>query len=325
MKQVLVAVPASEDQRRRFSSIAEANGASETISFLYTEEEAVTKEQVQASSVIFGNVPAKMIEASGKLEYLQLMSAGADPYLVPGVLSGNTVLCNATGAYGKTVSEHAFALTWALLRKLHLYRSAQLRGEWADFGEVGTLTGATVLVVGLGDIGKSYARLVKAMGAKVIGVTRHGGACPEHVDELVATDAVDTVLPRADVILSVMPNTPQSVHYFTAERFRLMKKTAVFLNCGRGSAVDGIVLLHALQAGEIAAAAIDVAEQEPLPPESPLWQQENLIITPHVAGGFHLPVTYSIIVDIFCENLDRWLKGEPLCNVVDMQTGYRKK
>ena len=103
-----------------------------------------------------------------------------------------------------------------------------------------------------------------------------------------------------------------------------MKKNAIFINCGRGNAVSGEVLLHALQSGEIAAAGIDVCETEPLPPESPLWQEENLVITSHVAGNFHLQSIYDGVIDIACENLDRYLSGQPPVNIVDPNTGYKK-
>ena len=325
MKKILVLLPVEEEQRSRFAEIVESCRGEEEYELVYSTEKDVSEELAGEASVIFGNVPAALIRASEKLEYLQLMSAGADPYLKPGALSEKTVLCNATGAYGKTVSEHAFALTWMLLRKLHLYRSAQTRCSWENFGAMSTLSDATVLVVGLGDIGLRYARMVKAMGAKVIGVNRTGGPCPEGVDELIRTEEIDAALPRADVIMSVLPNTKETVHFYTAERFAAMKNSAIFINCGRGSAVAGDVLLNALRSGQIASAAVDVTETEPLPADSPLWQEENLVITPHVAGFFYLRYTYDRVIDIFCENLVRWLKHEPLRNQVDMQTGYMKK
>ena len=189
---------------------------------------------------------------------------------------------------------------------------------------VTSLSGATVLVVGLGDIGLSYARLVKAMGARVIGVKRRVGPCPEGVDELVMTEEIDRVLPQADVVMSVLPNTKETAYFYTAERFRKMKNSAVFVNCGRGNAVSHEVLLGALQSGEIAAAAVDVCETEPLPADSPLWREEKLVITPHVAGNFHHASIYAGIIDIALENLTSYLTGKPLRNIVDPSTGYKR-
>ena len=292
--------------------------------FTYAPGKELTREQVENAQIIIGNPPPAWIGASERLELLQLFSAGADPYLKPGILAPNTALTNATGAYGKAVSEHAFALTLMLMKKLHLYRDYQHCHAWKDAGPVTTLSEATVLVVGLGDIGLAYARLVKAMGARVIGVKRRGGPCPEGVDELCLTAELDRVLPEADVIFSILPGTADTFHFYTAERFAAMKPGAVFINCGRGSAVSMETLAQALREGQIAAAAVDVVETEPLPPESPLWELENLLITPHVAGNFHLPDILEQIVDIACFNLRAHLAGEPLRNVVDFSTGYKK-
>ena len=318
MKSILVTLPVNEKHRQRINEIAQ------DCRVLYVPNSQVTEEQVSAASVIIGNVPAKMIRASERLELLQLESAGADAYLAPGLLAGSTVLCNATGAYNRTVSEHAAALTLMLMKKLYLYRDMQNDSLWRDCGTVSSPVGATVLVVGLGEIGLQYAKTMKAMGANIIGVKRRPGPCPAGIDELVQTDAVDTVLPRADVVFSILPSTKGTVHFYTEERFRLMKNSALFINCGRGNAVNSNVLLKALQNGEIAAAAVDVTEPEPLPADHPLWKQENMVITPHVAGGYHLQYTFECIVDIACENLTHWMKHEEFHNVVDFETGYRR-
>lgn len=319
MKNILVTIPVNEAHKARLNKIAKEN----RVQYLAPGE--LSEEQVAEASVIIGNAPARLIKASKRLELMQLESAGADEYIAPGVLAETTALCNATGAYNHAVSEHAVALTMMLMKKLHLYRDAQNACRWDDFGAVSSPVGATVLVVGLGDIGLRYARMLKAMGAYVIGVKRRAADCPDCVDELVQTDAIDTVLPRADVLFSILPSTKGTVHFYTEERFRLMKNSALFINCGRGSAVESEVLLSALRNGEIAAAAIDVTEQEPLPEEHPLWREKNLIITPHVAGGFHLQHTFERIVDIACENLEHWMKGEEYINTVDFETGYKKR
>lgn len=318
MKKILVTIPVKECHMERINELVSGCAVN------FVPAGQATEEQVAEASVIIGNVPAKMIKASENLELLQLESAGADAYLPAGVLAEKTVLCNATGAYNRTVTEHAVALTLMLMKKLYLYRDLQREGKWTDLGAAMSPVGATVLVVGLGEIGLQYAQRMKEMGAYVIGVKRREGSCPEGIDELVRTEEIDRVLPRADVVFSILPNTKQTVHFYTGERFRLMKDSALFINCGRGNAVENSVLLKALQDGQIAAAAVDVTEMEPLPADSPLWRQPNLVITPHVAGGYHIPHTLECIVDIACENLRRWREGEEFCNVVDPETGYRK-
>ena len=318
MKNVLVLLSVEERHREKI----EAAGAG--CSIVYSSADQVTEEQIRRANVILGNPKASMIGASENLEWLQLESAGTDAYIVPGVLSKKTVLTNSTGAYTKAVSEHAFALTLMLQKKLYLYRDEQKKAIWSDHGTVGSLTDCTVAVIGLGDIGQAYARLVKNMGAYVIGVKRRATNPPDCVDELVMTQDLDMVLPRADVIMSILPNTAATRHIYTAERFDSMKDTALFINCGRGNAVSSEVLYQALSEHRITAAAIDVTEVEPLPAESPLWSLENLVITPHISGQHHLPETFERIVDIAAENLSAFLEGRELRNVVDFATGYKK-
>ena len=200
MKNVLVLLPVEARHKEKL----EAAGAG--CCFVYSDPDTVTAEQIQAANIILGLPKADMIRASKNLEWLQLASAGTDPYIVP--------------AYSKAVAEHAFALTLMLLKKLHLYRDEQHKACWSDRGTVSSLSDSTVAVVGLGDIGRAYARMVKAMGAYVIGVKRRAGNCPDYVDELALTEELDSVLPRADVVLSILPNTaaatPSPQRCFTA-------------------------------------------------------------------------------------------------------------
>jgi len=199
-------------------------------SFLYTSAGEVTSEQLQEAQVIIGNVPAKLINASENLELLQLSSAGADPYIVPGVLSDRTVLTNSTGAYSKAVAEHAFASALMLQKKLHLYRDAQKRAQWTDFGTVTSMADATVLVVGLGDIGSHFASMCKALGAYVIGIKRRKSEKPDCVDELYTMEELEAQLERADVVFSILPGTAATYHLYTADMFRKMKNVTMYMN-----------------------------------------------------------------------------------------------
>lgn len=319
MKTVLCLLPVEQRHKEKLERAAGAE-----CSFIYAGEHGATAENVAAANIILGTPAPKLINASEKLELLQLNSAGAEQYVRPGVLAPKTKLTNSTGAYSKAVAEHGAAMLFMMQKKLYLYRDAQKRHEWADFGTVTSITDATVLVVGLGDIGRHFAGIVKALGAHVIGVKRRPGEKPDCVDELYTMEKLDEVLPRADVVFSVLPGTPAATHLYTAERFDLMKPDAIFINCGRGAAVENSVLYDALKNGRIASAAIDVSEVEPLPPDSPLWTLDNLMITPHVSGYYHLPHTLACIVDIAAENLARFMRGEELINVVDFTTGYKK-
>ncbi len=318
MKRILVTLPLTEHHKKRLEeNITDS-------SFQYVPLSEVTIDMVQNSEIIVGNVPATYIGASKILELLQLNSAGADAYILPGVLSSNTILTNATGAYGKTVAEHMFGMMMCLQKKLHLYRDDSVNGEWNDYGTVTSISDATVTVIGLGDIGLYFAGMAKALGAYVIGIKRRKSDCPKQADELHLMEDFDEIIPRSDVIVSFLPNTPSTYHLYNAEFFSKMKKTGIFLNGGRGSAVDQDALLSAVQNRNIYAAGLDVTDPEPLPPEHPLWREKNIMITPHVSGSFHLPETLDKIVEIAATNIENYLTGKTLKNIIDFETGYCK-
>lgn len=318
MKTVLCLIPVEKRHKEKLEK------AGEGCKFLYVPENEATEEQIQNANIIIGMPEPDKIGASDKLELLQLNIAGADKYVKPGVLDKNTILTNSTGAYSQAVAEHGAAMLFMLQKKLHLYRDAQKKHDWTDYGTVSSIVGARVLVMGLGDIGCHFARIVKGLGAYVIGVKRRASAKPDCVDELYTMERLDELLPTVDVVFSVLPGTPATTRIYTAERFKLMKKSAIFINCGRGAAVENSVLYDALVSGEIASAAIDVSEVEPLGADSPLWGLDNLMITPHISGYYHLPQTFERIVDIACDNLRRYFSGEELKNLVDFDTGYKK-
>lgn len=317
MKKAVITVPFNEAQKARVIASAK------DLELEFMDNSALTEEIVNSSEVLVGMISPKLLHAPERLELLQLASAGADAHVSETVVAPHTVICNSTGAYSQAVAEHAFALTIFLQKKLYLYRDAQAKHSWTDFGMVGSLNGATVLIIGLGDIGASYARMVKSMGAKVIGVRRRPAPLPDYLDELHLQDSVDELLPLADVVISIMPQTKDTIHFFTAERFALMKQSALFINVGRGTAVEMSVLADALTGGQIAAAAVDVLEQEPLSPDSALWDIPNLVITPHIAGFNHHPSIVERICEITCENLRRFSEGRDFINVVDRKTGYK--
>lgn len=317
-KKILVVIPVQDRHKKKLEE------SGKNCHFIYSTPKEVTEDMIADADIIIGNVPAAKLQAAQKLALLQLNSAGADNYIQPGVLKSGTILTNATGAYGKAVAEHTFAMMLMLQKKLHLYRDAQTRAEWTDEGTVTSITDATVLVVGLGDIGLHFARMTSALGAYTIGIRRRAGECPEGIDELYTVEQLDNILPKADIIVSFLPGTEATRHIYTKERFERMKPQAIFLNAGRGNAAASDVLYEALTTHQIAAAGIDVTDPEPLPADHPLWKLPNIMITPHISGQYHLPETFERIVDIAADNLSAFLEGKPLRNIVDFTTGYRR-
>lgn len=284
----------------------------------------VTQEDVDWAQVILGNVPAAMLHGSPALEWLQTNSAGVEAYIQPGVLAGDTLLTNATGAYGLAIAEHMLGMLLELFKKLELYRDAQKSGAWQSQGAVKAVYGSTVLVLGMGDIGGEFAARCKALGAKVIGVRRSPRPCPEYADEVHLLEDLDSLLPHADVVAVTLPGTDATRGLMSRERLAKMKEGAVLLNVGRGFIVDTEALCDALERGHLSGAGVDVTDPEPLPPTHRLWNIPTAVVTPHISGFYHLRETHERIVGIFLENLRRFQAGEPLRNLVDFATGYRK-
>lgn len=309
-KKVLVVIPMVQEQRSR---LKEALPGAE---YYFTSIGEVTEEQVQQAELILGNVPPEMIQKSQRLLWLHLNSAGYDPYVKEGILGSHTILTTSSGAYGKAVSEHMFAMLLALMKKLHRYRDDQKQHIWGEEGEVVSIGDAVILILGAGDIGKHFAKQAHALGAYVIGVKRSLEECPPCMDELHVNKELKELLPRADAVVSFLPSTNESRGLFNKELFALMKKGSYFVNGGRGDLVCTEDLCDALESGHLAGAALDVTDPEPLPKDHRLWDVPNAFITPHVSGFYHLPETLRNVVAICTENVRRYHAGEPLRNVV---------
>ena len=325
-KEILVTIPVSEEHKKYLE--AKAASGKYNCTFRYVLSKEATKEDVSRANVIVGNVPPALVTGSEKLEWLQLNSAGADQYTKPGVLPENAILTNATGAYGLAVSEHMLAQVFDLIRRFNQYHKNQMEHKWQfmgkSMGSIISVEGSTVLVMGIGDIGGDFARKMKALGAYTIGIRRTVSEKAEYLDEQYTLDALDSLLPRADIVAMVLPGGDATNHLMDERRLRLMKKGAYLINVGRGNAIDPKALYKVLEEKHLGGCSLDVTEPEPLPADDPLWDLDNLVITPHVAGNFFLQETFERIVRIAGGNLVAWANGGEMKNIVDFATGYRK-
>lgn len=314
-KKILVTLPVNDSHKTLLAeSLGDRAGDYE---LAYTGGAAPTAAELADAAVIIGGLEPEMAKHAARAEWFQLSFAGADAFAAPGVIPKETLLTNAVGAYGLTVSEHMLAQTFALIRRFGQYVRNQVRHEWRHMGAVASVEGSVIAVLGMGDIGGSYARKVKALGAYVIGLRRSETPKPDYADEQYTIDALDDVLPRADIVAMVLPGGPETHRIMDRTRLGLMKEGAFLINAGRGSAIDPAALKEALRSGRLGGAALDVTEPEPLPPEDELWDFQNVILTPHAAGHLFLPETLNRIVRIAGDNLGRWVRGEPLRNVVE--------
>ena len=299
----------NEDERKSFEEF------NSQVDFLFGNWKELTEDDLKDASIVIGNLPIEKLNMIDDLKWLQLNSAGTEPYSNAGVLAEAVKLTNATGAYGQAVSEHGFAMLFSLMKKLHLYRDNQNESKWQSEGEVLTLRDKTVLILGLGNIGTHFADLVRPFGCKIIGMNSSGRPS-ESADEVYPLSKLDEVLPKADVVFSALPENEYTIGLFNKERFKLMKPTSYLLNLGRGSAVDTEALCDAIENEIIRGAGIDVVEIEPLPSDHRAWNVKNLIITPHISGHFHLAETKMRILNIARENLRAYLNDGEFKNIV---------
>lgn len=314
---ILVTLPLQERQKAKLEAEAPAE------EFLYCQPKDLTGEQLRDAEVILGNVPPAALKDAGKLKWLQLNNAGTEGFC-DGAVPEGVLLTNATGAYGLAISEHLIGMLFQIRKKLHLYAVNQMSCSWRNEGHVLPVEGTRVLVIGLGDIGRTFAQKMKALGCYVVGVKRRAGEKPDYVDELYTMEQLDALLGDADIIAMSLPGNASTYHVLNRERIGKLKETATVLNVGRGTAIDTEALTEALLQGRIGGAGLDVTDPEPLPPDHPLWKAPNAVITPHISGRFSLPETLERIVEICARNLRHYQKGEELENIVDFETGYCK-
>lgn len=307
MEFIVNLLPLTPDQRAAFLQAAQGHEQLFAPDGKMDDGSPLPQEVYERATIILGNPPPELLSGNRVLRLLQTRSAGMDRYTPPGVLPEGCVLLNASGAYGQSVSEHMFAMLLSVMKRLPGYRDQQREGRWADLGPVKTLVGATVLCLGTGDLGSCFCQLCKAMGARTVGIRRDPSKPAPGVDETYSMEALDELLPQADVVALMLPHTPDTVHLMDLRRLERMKPDAILLNGGRGSAVDCAALAQVMEAGRLWGACLDVTDPEPLPPDHPLWRQERAVITPHSAGDTHLAVTMDRVADIALNNLKRFL------------------
>ncbi|HKA45883.1 MAG TPA: D-2-hydroxyacid dehydrogenase [Burkholderiales bacterium] len=285
----------------------------------------VAEDRQQADAAIidadaaFGTLPPELLRKAKRLRWLQAPNAAPPAgYYYPELIEHPVAVTNFREIFNDHIGAHIMAFVLAFARGLHRYYPQQLRREWRpaphDTGII-HLPAAAALIVGVGGIGAEAARLAAAFGITVIGVDARREDKPPGVKELHHPDALDDQLPRADFVILTVPHTPATEGFMNRARFRRMKRTAFFINIGRGKTTRLDDLAAALDAGEIAGAALDVFEQEPLPADHALWTMPGVLITPHTAG--YGPYLDDRRYDIVLDNCRRFAAGHPLRNVVD--------
>jgi len=293
-----------------------------------TVEIVVAKNQDDALNKIvdvdaaYGFATPELIKAGKKLRWVQVGSAGVESYLSPELVESDIILTNAKGVYAIHITEHVMAMILSFGRAINLLIHRQKDEIWESRANLPVIeiNGLTLGIVGLGGIGLEVAKSAHALGMRILAVDPVQTYQPEHVEQLWRLDNLHDMLKESDFVSICCPLTPETKNMMSTEEFKCMKPTAYLINIARGGIVDQEALIKALEAKEIAGAGLDVTVPEPLPKGNPLWQMENVIITPHMAG--QSPVGSRRLMKVFTENLKRFVNGEPLLNVVDKKLGY---
>lgn len=264
-------------------------------------------------------VPWDEVVLHGKLKWIQSSAAGMDHCLVPSVIASEILVTSASGLFADQVAEQTLALLLGLLRGLPTFFRQQ---QSKDFTRrpTGDLHGKTIGIIGLGGNGRRIAEVLSPFQVRILTTDMFPHNKPPHVESIRPANELHKVLSQVDIVILCVPLNSQTQHMIDAAAFASMKPGAILINVARGPVVDEAALVDALNSGQLSAAGLDVTEFEPLDPASPLWEMSNVIITPHVGAQSAKRVDDS--TDLFCENLERYLRGERLRNVVDKELGF---
>ena len=331
----LLIYPAVEPER--LSQIEAAAGA---MTVANVAEEAASVEAIADADAFFGKLTPAMLASSTKLRWVQSPTASLEHYIFPELVSHPCTLTNMRGLFSDVIADHVFGYILCFARNLHTYLRQQMARHWEPIGgeqartsfSAGPgvvsamdrshlhLSDCTLGIVGLGAIGTEIAMRAKAFGMRVLAVDPMRNDKPGGVDSLWPLDRLTELLGQSDFVVISAPHTPQTAGMFDRATIRQMKRSAYLINIGRGVIVKLDDLCDALEAGEIAGAALDVFEQEPLPADHPLWRFENVLITPHVAAcSIHIAERH---LEVLLDNIRRFIAGEPLRNVASKENWF---
>lgn len=281
---------------------------------------------IPGAQVLVGYCEQAIFDAADELHWVQVYFAGVENCVTtPAMKSGKLLLSNGQRLGSPTLADHAIALMMSLTRGLAGYHASQARGRWEpNWGAapppVGEVAGRTLLVVGLGGIGTQVAKRAHGLGMRVVATRNSRREGPDYVSYVGLADEVLKLASEADVVVNAAPLTDSTRGMFNAAFFEAMKPGAYFISVGRGKSTVTDDLIKALESGQIAGAGLDVTDPEPLPDNHPLWSTPGVIITPHVAGRSR--EAFQRVQALVAENLRRYVSGEPLLSVVDIERGY---
>ncbi|HGJ66710.1 TPA: D-2-hydroxyacid dehydrogenase [bacterium] len=293
--------------------------------FVYCPKSENLAEQIKDADIFMGWISKDLFLKADKLKWIQSPSTGIDSYIsIKELANSDVILTSARGTHASCLAESTMGMILAFTRGIRHSIQRQLEHKWSVSeirNKMVELTDSTMGIIGLGKIGCAIAKRAYAFDMNVIAVDVQAVEKPDCVCELCGMEGLDSLLKKSDYIVVTVPKTQGTISLIGEKEIAMMKPTAMLIGISRGGIIDQNALAKALKENRLACAALDVMEPEPLPPDSDLWDIENLLITPHIAGGTQFESKY--IIEIFDENLKKFLNNEfPLRNQIDKQRGY---
>jgi len=324
---IVIALPEARYSCGQFAGpVLSSPSLSKKVEFLYSENKEHLKSLIgEAEILVTLSLKKEMFKQAKKLKWIHFGLAGVDRSLFPELLKSKVLITSSKGIHQETVAEHAMGLILAFAKGIGASIKAQTKREWIQRELIDkriTLKGKVLGIIGLGNIGLELAKESKAFGMKVIALKNKikKGEKYKSVDKLFGKEKLKEVLSQSDFVVLLAPLTEETYHMIGEQELKWMKKDAYLINVGRGPVLDEQALISALKNNTIRGAALDVFENEPLDSNSLLYDFENVIITPHIAGS--MPDYYVRVGEIFKKNLERYFSGKKLINLVDKKLGY---
>ena len=312
---ILINTDLTPNQRQRIESV------SDQIHVTQPQGQAELLLDASDSDVIFGGFNKTLFDTCSKLKWVQVLGSGVDGALFPEFVESRVILTSAKGFVGTHLADQTWALLLGLLRGIgRAVRERTWDNRMSIRHATWELSGRTLGIVGMGGTVLEVARRASGFEMEIIAVDPEAVATPSFVKSVRKMEGFYDLLAESDIVSICAPLTKETEDLFDLSAFRQMKSHALLINVTRGRIVNGPDLIRALEDGLIGGAGLDVTPEEPLPSDSPLWDMPNVIVTPHVAGGS--PIRQDRTVDLFCQNLERFLSGKPMVSQIDKRKGY---
>lgn len=295
------------------------------VEFIYEPSRENLAATLADADIYIGWINREIFLQAKNLKWIQSPSSGANYYIaIPELVASDVLLTSAVGTHSACLAESVFAMLLSFTRGIRQFILRQQKHEWSLHELRNTLrelTNQTIGLIGFGSVGRATAKRAQAFDMRILAVDAYPGVKPDYVEALMGLDGLPRLLAESDVVVVTVPYTKDTDHMIGAKQFAQMKDGAYLIVISRGGIVDEEAMVEALHSGKLAGAASDVFAQEPLPPDSPLWDEPNLLITPHSAGGTQYEGAH--VMEIFRENMHKFLKGElPLRNQVNKELGW---